>query len=74
MGMRNTAGLARLRRRERETRDGEICRLAKEGVSRRAISDSLRISYRTVFSIVKTAGIPVPDARHDRRGAVGALQ
>ncbi len=74
MGMRNTAGLARLRRRERETRDGEICRLAREGLSRQAISDTLRISYRTILGVLKKASVPARDARHDRRGAVGALR
>jgi hypothetical protein len=67
-------GLARLRRRRRETRDGEICRLAREGVSRQAISDTLRIPHQTVRSILKKANVPARDARHDRRGTMGALE
>jgi hypothetical protein len=66
------AGLARLRRRQREARDGEICRLAREGLSRQVISDTLRISYFIVHRVLNRAGIPARDARHDRRGAVGA--
>ena len=65
------AGLARLRRRRREARDGEICQLARKGLSRQTISDTLRISYCIVHRVLNRAGIPARDARHDRRGAVG---
>lgn len=68
------AGLARLRRRRREARDDEICRLAREGLSRQAISDALRIPYPIVLRVLRKAQVPARDARHDRRGAIGAVR
>jgi len=66
------AGLARRTRRARDARDADIRRLAAEGRTRQAISDTLRIPYRIVLRGLKKASVPVRDARHDRRGAVGA--
>jgi hypothetical protein len=65
------ASLARQRRRRREARDEEICRLGREGVSRQGISDALRISYYIVNHVLNRVGISPRDARHDRKGTMG---
>jgi hypothetical protein len=72
LGIQNALG--RSRRRHREARNAEIVRLAGEGLSRQAISDTLRISYCSVHQVLNRAGIRVQDARHDRRGAVGPVR
>ncbi len=66
--------MARSRRRHREARDAEVCRLAKEGLSGPEIADALRLLYPTVKVILKKAGVSIRDARHDRRGAIGARE
>ncbi len=65
--------LGRRRRQHREARNAEIIRLVGEGRSLQAISDALAIPYQTVRSAVRAARVPVRDARHDRRGAMGAI-
>ncbi len=67
------AALGRRRRQHREARDAEILHLADEGHSRQAIADALRVSYWTVLSTLKRAGVSVRDARHDHLGAMGAV-
>lgn len=66
--------LARQGRRQREARNAEICRLAGEGLSRQAIADRLGITYHAVLLALKKSGVSVSDARHERRGATGAVR
>ncbi len=68
------AARGRRRRQHREARRAEILRLVDEGRSTQAIADALGIDYQTVRSVLRSAGAPVRDARHDRLGAMGAIQ
>jgi hypothetical protein len=68
------AAMGRRGRRRREARNADIIRLAGEGRSRQAIADALGVRYQIVLAVLKKAGVTVRDARHDRRGAMGAIE
>jgi hypothetical protein len=75
-------GRARLRRRgemgpphrltqaKAHERQTEIIRLAQEGLDRRELADKFRVSYTSVFKILKKAGVDARDARHVPPGTV----
>ncbi len=68
------AARGRRRRQQREARKAEVLRLVDEGRSTQGIADALGIDYQTVRSVLRSAGAPVRDARHDQRGAMGAIR